>query len=490
LGSFDLIRFLPEGVILLFALVLLFVQGVKPDAHRTITGMGLAGGVLALAALCLVGAKNGGPAAMLVPDAFSVYFRGLVLVGLILTLLFAHRTTEIGRGIYGEFVVLLMFFYLGAALTVMASNVLVLYLGIESLSIASYVCVAMNFGNKRSAEAGVKYVIFGAVCSALMLFGISLLYGMTGGLQFESIAKVLAAGTIGNARADAMLLVTMLIFAGFLYKVAAAPFHAWAPDAYEGGPTPFIALLSTASKAIGFAAMVRLFLVVFPVNASTGATGVYWPLIAGCVAAVTMTWGNVAALAQTSVKRMLAYSGIGQAGYLLMVFAAPGNESIRALLFYLGAYLIMNMGAFFCVQTLVDKDGDDDLARFKGLSARSPLLAVGLTVFLLSLTGLPPFLGFIGKYYLFAAVIHFGGPWYMALVLVAVANSVISLFYYVRVVREMFLKEPADGVDTTAPVTTKLRLAIITIMALTTVVGGLYWTWLRTLADAGAKLVG
>src|SRR5574341_876648 len=312
------------------------------------------------------------------------------------------------------------------------------------VSLTSYVMVAYMKGDRMSNEASLKYILFGAVSTGGMLYGLSLLYGMTGTTSLPAIREFFATGLTDQNR-PAAYIVSLLVFAGFGFKTAAVPFHFWCPDVYEGAPTPVTAFLSVAPKAAGFAIMMRFF---FGGLSSPGATpwalgpSIEWPAILMLISVATMTVGNVAALTQTNMKRLLAYSSIAHAGYIMMGVVALSQNGARALMIYLLAYLFINLGAFYVVTLIHNQDGTFDLREYAGLYRRSPYLTVAMAAILLSLMGIPPFVGFIAKLYVFAAVIEKGSG-YFAYAVVAAVNAAIAVYYYARVLRAMII-DPAE----------------------------------------------
>ena len=298
------------------------------------------------------------------------------------------------------------------------------------------------------------------------------------------LGKVAAQGLATRA---ALTVAAIFTLAGFAYKVAAVPFHMWCPDVYEGAPTPFTAFLSVGPKAAGFAVLLRFSHVVL--GDPSAAVGDVFPtvLILGVVSAATMTMGNLVALNQTSVKRLLAWSSVAHAGYLLLGLVAANSEGTRAVLIYLCVYLLMNLGAFLAVMAVRDRTGSEDISAYKGLAVRAPGLAILLSIFLFSLVGLPPFAGFVGKFYIFAALIHRGEPFYVTLAIIGVLNSAVSLYYYAKIVRVMFFEAPATDSPPLRP--RFAHLALLACLALPTLVLGVYWSPLaETLSQAVAIL--
>lgn len=337
----------------------------------------------------------------------------------------------------GEFWSLFLFVTMAMSFAVSANNLLLIFLAIESLSIISYVLVGIVRTDKRSTEAGVKYFLYGSVASSIMLYGMSLLYGASGSLNLQAIGQAFAEST---ALEPVALVSSLLLLVGLGFKTSLAPFYQWAPDTYDGAPTPITAYLSTASKAVGFAVLARVFIVGFAVYRAD-----WVPILAG-LSIFTMSVGNLIALRQTSVKRMLAYSSVAQAGYILMglvavVSSAQGdlavltNNGLNGVLIYLFAYLFTNVGAFMVVMAVEEDAGSAEIDNFENLFQRSPALALSMLFFLLSLTGIPLTGGFIGKFYVFGAAIQHQYFWLAA---IATINAAIAAYYYLNVVRAMF----------------------------------------------------
>ena len=358
---------------------------------------------------------------------------------------------------------------LGMFFMASSSNLLTAYLSLELVSLTSYVLSGFLPHNRRSSEAALKYLIYGGVASGTMIYGMSWIFGMTGSLDYAAIHQVLTQGQVNKV---ALYMALVFIMAGFGYKIVFVPFHMWSPDVYQGAPTPFTAFLSVASNAAGIAIMIRFF---FPAVSSmvpagdwAVVSGVEWPHVVLFVSMITMTLGNLSALNQKNLKRMLAYSGIAHAGYMLMGLAVLNNDGLKAILFYVVVYLIMNLGAFLVVVMIANVTGNEEIETYRGLAWRGAVIpATCLAVFLFSLTGLPPFAGFIGKFFLFAAVLKQGGA-FVLLAVVAIINSVISLYYYAKVVKTMFLDfpEPTDAAVSVAPnnFTLLIPLTVLTIV--------------------------
>ncbi|MCX6138481.1 MAG: NADH-quinone oxidoreductase subunit N [Ignavibacteriales bacterium] len=428
---------------------------------------------------------------MLAVDPFSVYFRGVILVTAMFVVLFSLSSVEINnpRLRVGEYYALIVAMTLGMTLMAGSSNMLMMYLSLELTSLSSYILAGFTKNAPASAEASLKYVIFGALSSGLMLYGISILYGLTGSLDIYAINHVLM--TMGANRL-ALLIAGVLIMAGFGYKISAVPFHFWTPDVYEGAPVTITAFLSVASKAAGFSMLMRFMKVTFIDSTFAGPVGT-WALIPGfeftniliVLSVLTMTLGNLVAVWQKNVKRLLAYSSIAHAGYMLMGLVVLGNDGFAAVLIYFVIYMFMNLGAFFVVMLVSNKTGSEHIDTYKGLGSRAPLLSVAMAIFLVSLTGLPPTAGFIGKLYLFAALINAKMIW---LAIVGALNSVVSLYYYVLIFRNMFLRE---GTGSTEPLKFALSDNIILFLLLIpTLVLGLYFTPLVQFAQYSVAMFG
>ena len=364
-------------------------------------------------------------------DAFALFFKAVAVVSTGLVILSAIEFMR-GRTPYrGEFYTLLLFTALAIGLIAAATDLILIYLAIELLSITSYILTGYLREDAKSNEAAIKYFLYGATTSAVMLYGMSFLYGATGSTNLSEIATALREAEASLS--GVILPATILLLAGFGFKIAAVPFHQWAPDAYEGAPTPVTAFLSVGPKVAGFAVLARVFLTALPSFQPD------WVALLASISVVTMTFGNLVALTQRNIKRMLAYSSIAQAGYVLLGVVAASALGMTSLVFYLIIYSFTNLGAFIVVITFSNGGGGDAIEDYAGLSQRSPGLALAMLFFLLSLAGIPPLAGFVGKFYLFAAVMKEGFIW---LVVVGVLNSIISLYYYLQVIRQMYIIPP------------------------------------------------
>lgn len=483
------------------ALVLAAVLDPRPDSGRAAGLIGLILG-LGLAASFVAPAGSDGLAlfgGLVARDGFAVFFERLVIVAGILVVALALRAPDAlddprdPRAGY-ELGACLVAAVLGACLMATATDLLTAYLGLELTSLMSYSLVAFVPGSRRSAEAALKYVVYGGVASGVLLYGFSLLYGLGGTTDLGALATALPV-----TATPALLLAIVLVFAGLAFKLAAAPLHMWAPDAYEGAPTPVAAFLSVAPKIGGFALLMR-FCAALPVPVD-GVAPQIWLLLALAVA--SMAIGNLAAFGQNNLKRLLAYSSIAHAGYALLGVATGTPAGQHAVLFYLGVYLVMNLAAFAVVAAAA-ASGIETVAGLRRLGERDPLLALAMAIALVALTGLPPTAGFVGKLYLFAAVLERargpGGAWFVGAAVVGVLFSVASFYYYARVLHAMYLaRDPAPaaspgaasspaGGAVTAPlalVPMPLPARVVAVaLAIPTLLLGLYWSPLRAAAEA------
>ncbi|MCG8607134.1 NADH-quinone oxidoreductase subunit N [bacterium] len=414
---------------------------------------------------------------MLVVDPFSLFFKVLFLASAATVVFLSVGSVELSGRPVGEYFTLLIGITLGMFLMASATNLLTIFISIEMVSVTSFVLATYLRTRRRSSEAGLKYTIYGAFSSGLMLYGISLLYGLTGSLNIYEIKEAL---NVASPDKLTLFISVLLIIAGFGYKIASVPFHFWAPDVYEGAPTPITAFLSVGPKAAGFAMLIRFFNVSLVDGGATAdlerwfsISGLDWPQLLAVISAATMTLGNLIAIVQNNVKRLLAYSSIAHAGYALMGTVLLSEQGIYATMFYLVVYYIMNLGAFLVVIINQDIVGSESIDDYKGLAWRAPLPAIAMGVFLFSLTGLPPTAGFIGKFYLFAAVIK-GGQAYYWLAVVGIINSVISLYYYARILKSMFLNRADESVSIGLSVS-PYYVVLLAVLVIPTVLLGVYW---------------
>lgn len=402
-------------------------------------------------------------------DTFSAVMMFLFLGVAFLVILFSPGSSEVTKDA-GEYYALILVATVGMLFVAASDNLLAIFVGVECVSISSYALVAMKKNDPRASEAAVKYLIIGGMSSALALYGISMLYGITGSIQIDAIATSIGSMTkISLPFAIAMI----ALIAGYGFKISAVPFHMWAPDAYEGASSPVSAFLSTGSKKMGFVVMFKIFLVMFAVAQSGFASGELQYIFAG-IAAVTMTVGNIVAISQKNIKRMLAYSSIAQAGYILIALAVMSQYALTGGLFHMITHVFMKAGAFFVVGALITAGIGEEISDYKGIAKRAPLISAAMLIFLFSLAGFPPLAGFWSKFILFSSAIAVDGvvvnQW-IWLAFVAIINSVISLYYYVKVLKAMYIDKGESEEKLSIK---KGHTAVILICALLVVAIGVY----------------
>ncbi|NER38908.1 MAG: NAD(P)H-quinone oxidoreductase subunit N [Oscillatoria sp. SIO1A7] len=429
---------LPEGIVIItLVAVLIWDLIVGRESWRSTPLIAIAGLGASVVALyyrwdssnpeAFLGGFNG--------DALSVVFRGIIALSAIVTILMSVRYLDQAGTAVAEFIMILLVATIGAMFLCGADELVMIFVSLETLSISSYLMTGYMKRDPRSNEAALKYLLIGAAASAVFLYGLSLLYGLSGG---ETQLSAIAAGVANNATGTpsiALIMALVFVLAGVSFKISAVPFHQWTPDVYEGSPTPVVAFLSVGSKAAGFALAIRLLVSVFPPVVEQ------WHLVFTVLAILSMILGNAVALAQTSLKRMLAYSSIGQAGFVMIGLVAGTEAGFASTVFYLLIYLFMNLGAFTCLILFSLRTGTDEISEYAGLYQKDPLLTLALTICLLSLGGIPPLAGFFGKLYLFWAGWQAG---LYGLVLIGLLTSVVSIYYYIRVVKMMVVKEPHE----------------------------------------------
>ncbi|MGB8982951.1 MAG: NADH-quinone oxidoreductase subunit N, partial [Anaerolineales bacterium] len=422
---------LPEILILVIAILVLIVEPFWKEEDRRNVGWLTAGGLLAAMVISLLFGRPGDPTAtlggMVRFDWLGFFFKMLFMFAGAATALLLMDNEKVGRR--GEAYLLLLASLIGMNLMASAADLVMLYLAIETTSIPLYVLSGFMLADEKSTEAGFKYLLFGAMTSAVMLYGFSLLFGFAGTTDIYQLGTMLQAG---NLSLVAVFGVLALILVGLGFKVSIVPFHFWAPDVYEGAPTPVAGFLSTASKAAGFAVLLRLFFTAFP----AGDIAASWTAALAILAAITMTLGNLLALPQTNIKRLLAFSSISHAGYVLIGVVALTQLGAASVVFYLAAYILTNLLAFGLVTAFSRITGLDDIRDYSGMSRRSPWLGLMMLAAFLSLAGMPPFGGFVAKVFVFAAGIQAGYVW---LVVVGILNSIIGVYYYLNVLKYVYL---------------------------------------------------
>ncbi|MFQ5874185.1 MAG: NADH-quinone oxidoreductase subunit N [Dehalococcoidia bacterium] len=388
-------------------------------------------------------------------DEYSIFFKVFFPIVGIVMLLASKDFVKKHLTHPGEFYGIVIFSVLAMMLMTSAGELLTGYISLELLSFSLYVMAAYAKWEARSNEAGIKYILIGAFSSGILLYGISLIYGALGTTTFSEMAEVLRAG---DDIRPAFLAGLVLLVVGFGFKVVAVPFHMWAPDVYEGAPVPVTAYLAVASKAASFALMLRLFATGFAPTLND------WQAIIAALAALTMTIGNIVAISQSNIKRLMAYSGIGQAGFLLLGIAALSETASNAMVLYIVGYSATTFAAFVCIIVYFNLTGKERIADFAGLGERAPLVALALTISLFSLAGLPFFAGFTIKFYLFTAAAREGLLW---LVAIAIANSLISLYYYLMVIRQMYMRPASEsGRLRIPPITTVVLVGLVGVILL------------------------
>ncbi len=480
--------FIPELSLITFAIVVilldLFIQRKGLLAVVAIAGLVVSAGfTLAMWGGSSQAIFNN----MLAVDNFALFFKLLFLgIAALVILASTDYVSKFAR-FQGEYYALVLLSALGMMLMAATAELISIYVALELTSISLYILVGF-LKNPKSTEASLKYLLLGAVASAVLLYGMALVFGFTGKTQLGEIAQVIQAMSLsGILSSPGLILGIVLLIAGFGFKIAAVPFHMWVPDVYEGAPTPITAYLSVASKAAGFAIILRVFYSAFGLPQWLSLD---WGLIFAVLAAIGMTLGNIVALPQTNIKRMLGYSSIAQAGYLMVGLATMGLSPAAdvlgqsAVLFFLAGYAFANLGAFIAIIAISNKVNSDLIEDYSGMSKRAPLLALGLTLCLISLIGMPPAAGFMAKFYIFSGAVQHGLLW---LVVIAVINSVISAYYYLRVVKVMWLGEPVSEEKVSS--SGALRLAL-SVSCLGVLLLGVIPGFVMKLAEAAAQMFG
>jgi NADH-quinone oxidoreductase subunit N len=476
----DALRFLPEIILTLMGTLLMVLTPLIPRRNSPVFGN------LSLLALALAGAgaiyaySQSGPAfgGMLMVDGFATFFTMLVIVVGVLTVLPSYDFLVRQNAEPGEFYALLLFSIAGQCVMAAANELIMVFIGLEISSIASYVLAGYLRDDKRANEASLKYFLLGSFATAFFLYGVAVVYGCTGTINLSAVRMVLIGPDAPNRLFIG--LAAALMFVGLAFKVSAAPFQTWAPDVYQGAPTPVAAFLSAGPKAAAFAVFLRIFMTALePIGSS------WWPLFWGS-ALLSMVIGNFAALRQTNIKRMLAYSSIAHAGYVMVALAASSEIGTAAAMFYLAAYALMNVGAFSVVSHL-SGPGErftsiDDLA---GLGQKQPMMAAMLSIFLLSLIGVPLTGGFFGKFYIFKAALE---SHLVGLTVLGLLTSAVAAYYYLRVMVVMYMREPSEVTTKLEPPSFALRAALI-LPALGTLLLGIFPTWVLDFANRSAGLV-
>jgi len=472
-----MLALLPELGMSILALLLLVLSLFKKEkldkslGWITAVGFGL---IIILVALFSRPAENpqmlfGG---MIRFDRVGFIFRLMILAGGMVTATFAGMEHTVASK--AEFYLLLVLSSIGLSLMVSSGNLILLYLSIETATIPLYVLAGFKQRDEKSVESGIKYFLFGGISSALLLYGFTLLYGFAGTTRLYGMLELIKQNHVPAA---GITLASLLVLAGFTFKMSAVPFHFWAPDVYEGSPTPVTGFLSTVSKAVGFAAFIRVLVNAFGVGGSE-----VWMVIVSIIAMASMFLGNLLAIPQRDIKRMIAYSSIAQAGYVLVGVAAGSKFGFSGAVYYLLAYLVTNLAVFAIINWVEEGSGSTALSAFAGLNRRSPGMALLMMIALLSLAGIPPFGGFFAKVLVFGAAIQSDMVW---LAVLGILNSVIALYYYLKVMKVMYLEEPVESArKVTLSLQWKLALAFCIVSII--VLGVIYAPWFNSISLAVA----
>ena len=477
----DFYYILPELVLTGGALLVLIADVLLPKDKRaalawvTLLALGATGVALLPFTHTHVEVAHG----LLAVDQFALFFKVIFLGSAAITVLMSIRylATE-GAASPGEYYFLILCATLGMMIMAGGIDLITIFIGLETMAVSFYILAGYIKPNQRSNEAAVKYFLLGAFSLGILLYGMSLMYGLSGTTNL----RVMASAFVGQEKDPRLVLAVILVVAGVGFKIAAVPFHMWAPDVYEGAPTPVTAFLSVGSKAASFAMLIRIFVEGFGAPSTLGDD---WRLLFYVLSILTMTAGNIAAVTQSNVKRMLAYSSIAHAGYLLIGIVAGTARGITAMLVYLMIYAFMQLGAFAVIAVLrrTDVQGDE-MKDFSGLAFRNPFAAFAMLLFMLSLGGIPPTAGFMGKFWLFSAAID---AHYYGLAVIGVLNSAISLYYYVRIVVFMYLKKETMGSE---PKASPALAFVLGLAVVATLVLGIYPRLLFEVADASARTLG
>jgi NADH-quinone oxidoreductase subunit N len=481
-GNFNNVMFLailPEILLLVLGVIVLGYDLFTGEKQKSGLGWLTAGGLVLTMVICLfVAIPSTQPQSlwggMIRFDRLGFIFQMLFLFGAAITCLFAMDMENLGKR--GEFYLLLVVATIGMSLMASAGDLIILYLAIETTSIPLYVLAGFLTKDDKSTESGFKYLLFGALTSTIMLYGFSLLFGFTGTTNLGEIAKVVGEGKVSLPPLVGAMILVMI---GFSFKISAIPFHFWAPDVYEGAPTPVAGFLSTASKAAGFSVLLRVLTTAFP-----GAPQDSWVMLMWITSIATMTLGNVLALAQKNIKRLLAYSSIAHAGYALIGIAAVSSLGLTSVVFYLVAYLITNLAAFGVVYIFWRVVGSDEISAYAGLSRRAPGLALAMLIAFLSLAGMPPLGGFVAKFFVFAAAVKSNMVW---LAVVGVLNSIIGLYYYLTVLKVVYLYRSEDE-EKPIVITKPNAIALVILIIGIILVGTLFAPWFNISSQAAISL--
>ena len=492
--SSDLLAILPEISLALTLVAIVIFDLIFNKSKRFLPFISLVGLVITFAFVVL---QFGDPKSafsvtgnnsFLSLDNFSSFFKILILITTAFIVLFSMSSQEVNScpDRHGEYYALIFGMVIGMFFMVSANDLILIYLSLELLSLSSYVLAGFVKTSVRNSEASLKYIIYGSASSGIMLFGISILYGITGSTNLHEINSLLQ---FPSATQLTFLMSILMIFAGIGFKISIVPFHFWTPDVYEGAPISITAFLSVASKAAGFAVLIRFLKITFAQGLDKSGywqmlNYIDWQMLLVVFSIITMTFGNFAALWQDNIKRMLAYSSIAHAGYLMLGVAVLSDQGLMAVLVYFSVYLFMNLGAFYVVMLIANKINSEEIDDYKGIGYSLPLLGTALGIFLVSLTGLPPTAGFVGKLYLFIALVDAN---MITVAIIALLNTVVSLYYYIRVLKAMFLVRSEKTVEIHL---SPLNYIVIFLLAAPVLILGVYFTPLVNIAKESVQLLG
>ena len=464
----------PETIVVLTALVVLAVdltslRGLETRLRFVIGGMlTCVGCAAAIAWMFVMPAHADALQGMLVVDPLTQLVKIALLALTIFTVLISIESNFTRH--VGEYLALILLASVGMMFLVSAEDILMIFVSLELTSLSLYILTAFNKGDIKSAEAALKYFLFGGMSAAFMLFGLSLLYGLSGSTNLGQIAAALS----GKGLDPLLVVAIVMTVIGFGFKVAAVPFHLWAPDAYQGAPTPSAAFIASGSKVASFFIFAQVMRIGFAGDAPQGSAAYHayaagWVPAIAVVAAVSLILGNFVAIVQSNVKRLLAYSAIAHAGYMLLAVLSHDNLAVASLIYYAVTYGLTTIGAFGVVAVVEDVAGDDKLSSFAGLSRRAPVVSLCMMIFMLSLAGIPPLAGFFGKFYVFTAAIKTGAPnlGLLWLVILAIAMSAVSLYYYLQVLKQIYVEEGTKGTEATRiPALTQIVLVLLALLVL------------------------
>lgn len=476
----EYVRMLPEITLIVFGTIIMFLEGVAGEKRaRGMDGVAVLGLLVALG-FSIVAGMSAGTAFhdMIIVDGFATFFRMLVITVGIFVVLSSSSYMAREKADCGEFYALILFSLSGQCILASANELIMVFIGLEISSIATYILAGFLRDDKRNNESAVKYFLLGSFATAFLLYGIAWIYGITGSTNLDVIRQ--AIGTPGvNSGASLAMFAVALMFVGFAFKVSAAPFQIWAPDVYQGAPAPVTMFMSAAPKAAAFAVFIRVFMTAF------GGLAHQWAPVIWLSALATMVIGNFAALTQTNIKRVLAYSSIAHAGYVMVAIATHSQIGTAAAMFYLASYAVMNMGAFAAITHLVRKgETHTEIRDLAGLGKQQPVTAALFALFLFSMVGIPLTGGFFGKFYIFKTAIDSNLIW---LSILGLLNSAVAAYYYLRIIVVMYFHEPGESMESLAPAALGIQVTMW-CAALATLALGIYPSFVLEMAGRAAVL--